>query len=67
MTDFRKVKMKEGKGNSNIEEPQSEFMISPEIEQQFISKWESAGISNDFIFCKVMQAKEFLRSHDLSL
>ena len=52
--------MKESKANSDIKEPLTGFKLSPEIEQQIISKWENAGISNDFIFCKVMQDKELL-------
>ena len=34
--------------------------ISPEIEQQVIKQWETIGISNDFVFCKVMQDEKLL-------
>ena len=34
--------------------------ISPEIEEQVIKQWESIGICNDFVFCKVMQDQELL-------
>lgn len=34
--------------------------IDPNIEQQVIRQWETIGICNDFIFCKIMQDKELL-------
>ena len=38
----------------------SEIVIKPEIEQQIIQQWETIGICNDFIFCKIMQDKGLL-------
>ena len=34
--------------------------VSPEIEMQLIRQWESIGICNDFVFCKIMQDRELL-------
>ncbi len=34
--------------------------IRPEIEEQVIQEWRTIGISNDFIFCKIMQDKDLL-------
>ena len=34
--------------------------VDPNIEQQVIRQWETIGICNDFIFCKIMQDKELL-------
>lgn len=39
---------------------EGEFIISSEIEEELINQWESSGICNDFVFCKVMQDKELL-------
>ena len=37
-----------------------EVRISPEVEQQVIQQWETIGISNDFVFCKIMQDEALL-------
>ena len=37
-----------------------DIQISPEVESQVIQQWETIGISNDFVFCKVMQDKALL-------
>ena len=34
--------------------------IRPEVEEQVKRQWESLGICNDFIFCKIMQDEELL-------
>ena len=37
-----------------------DVVVGSEIEQEIIRQWETIGISNDFVFCKVMQDKELL-------
>lgn len=39
---------------------EDEVIISSAIEEQVIKQWETVGISNDFVFCKVMQDKGLL-------
>ncbi|MBR0119095.1 MAG: Rpn family recombination-promoting nuclease/putative transposase [Eubacterium sp.] len=39
----------------------STIFISDELKEKLISEWESIGISNDFVFCKVMQDESLLR------
>ena len=34
--------------------------IDPELEQQIIREWQTIGICNDFVFCKIMQDEELL-------
>ena len=36
------------------------IQISPEVESRVIQQWETIGITNDFVFCKVMQDKTSL-------
>ena len=43
-----------------VNEENEEVRISPEVEQQVIQQWETIGISNDFVFCKIMQDEELL-------
>ena len=38
----------------------SEIKINPKIEEQLIQQWETIGICNDFVFCKIMQDYELL-------
>ena len=45
--------------DETIDETWSE-RISPEIESRVIKQWETIGISNDFVFCKIMQDEELL-------
>ena len=35
-------------------------MTQEKLEQQFIKEWQTIGISNDFVFCKIMQDEELL-------
>ena len=37
-----------------------EILLSPDVEQEAIQQWETLGISNDFVFCKVMQDESLL-------
>ena len=39
---------------------EDEVIISSVIEEQVIKQWETVGISNDFVFCKVIQDKGLL-------
>ena len=43
-----------------VNEENEEVRISPEVEQQVIQQWETIGISNDFVFCKIMQDEALL-------
>lgn len=40
--------------------PEDTIVVSPEVEEQVIKQWETVGICNDFVFCKVMQDKGLL-------
>ena len=45
----------ENRIKENTGETIGDIQISPEVENQVIQQWETIGISNDFVFCKVMQ------------
>ena len=38
-------------------------MADKSLEIQLGEQWESIGISNDFIFCKIMQEQDVIYTH----
>ncbi len=46
--------------DNSIHATDDEMIISQEIFQKFTQEWENIGISNDFVFCKIMQDEGLL-------